>query len=415
MRRFLLLVLLIFCFFTQDVFAVDTFGFEVTLEDGSGEDLAGSYPVIVNSNYAGEISSGDVIDLYENDIAYVCDLPDGCEYTVTEVAYDKEHYKPNGDSSFSGTYTKGMLSRAPFDNFYNSRGYVVYGPEMPETGGSGIWVFIIVGVLCIACGIGLFFKKTRKIFLCLILVSVMSLNAFADDGVKNWTIGVGLSCINPDGLHDNIVCDKAIPDVSRAFESGTAAIGSGEYSMLLSDWVENSELVIDLRSSNIGESNYYSRLSVYSMIENYRQELAFREREFSVIDGNCLLLPADIAITGERWLGYFDYVINFGAYVDFRMKFSDGYIPDYTVRDDISFDIKLDWIVDVVQEHNFEDAAMSMWGMKFNASSDGHIMLSETSKKSSRFFNSYVNQGVVVHVIDDRCLEISKTVTEDLS
>lgn len=184
--------------------------------------------------------------------------------------------------------------------------------------------------------------------------------------------------------------------------------------MLLSDWVENPELVIDLRSSNIGESNYYSRVTVYSMIENYRQELAFREREFSVIDGNCLLLPADTAITGERWLGYFDYVINSGEHVDFRMKFSDGYIPDYTVRDDISFDIKLNWTVDVVQEHNFVDAAMSIWGMKFDRSSDGHIMLSETSKKSSRFFNSYVNQGVVVHVIDDRCLEISKTVTEDL-
>lgn len=64
---------------------------------------------------------------------------------------------------------------------------------------------------------------------------------------------------------------------------------------------------------------------------------------------------------------------------------------------------------------NFVDAAWDSWGMGFNTSSDGHIMLAETSKKGSRWFTSYVNQGVVVHVIDDRCLEISKTVTEDLS
>lgn len=416
MKRFLLLVLLISCFFTQDVFAVDTFGFKVTLEDGSGEDLAGSYPVIVNSNYAGEILSGDVMYLNENDIAYVCDLPDGCEYTVTEVTYDKEHYKPNGNSSFFGTYVEGTLSRAPFDNFYNSRGYVVYGPEMPETGGSGIWVFIVVGVFCIACGIGLFFKKTRKIFLCLILVSVMSLNAFADDivEIERGNMGVGLSCVNPDGLHDNLVCDKAIPDVSAVFGVAGVSSGSGEYSILLSDWIKNPDLVIDIRSSNLGTINQYGRLSTYSIIDGLR-ELAFREREFSVIAGDYLLLPVDDNITGDRWIGYFDYVINSGESVDFRMKFSDGYIPDCTVRDDVSFDIKLDWTVDALQNHNFPEAAMSTWGMKFDWSADGHIWLDEVSKKSPRYFTAGADQGVVVHVIDDRCLEISKTVTEDLS
>lgn len=297
---------------------------------------------------------------------------------------------------------------------------------MPETGGAGVIGIVCVGIVLVGCGVGLACKKTRKMVLSLMLVSLVSMNVFAANDlpeIEIGTIGVRLSCLNPNTIHSTAVCDVALPDVERGFEPSETASGRGEYTVLLSDWLANPELVFDMRALNVGGIGQYSRLVSYSYVVDDSgatdlSAVAFREKEFSVIDSSskkCALLAVEDATTVERWSGYFDYFTQPTEHVDFRMRFSDGYMPDCSVRDDVSFDVNLQWSLDVIQDHNISSAALSAWGIQFDVSDDGHISLARYNKRASRFLTSYVKQEVVVHVIDDRCLEISKTVTEDLS
>lgn len=197
------------CSFSLNVFAADntddTFGFQVELYDSKGDALEGSYPVLVNNTREDNIGSGDMVTLKADDVAYVCGLPDGCRYEVKEVDYDAKYYKPDGEGIQSGTYASGMISKAPFSNFYNSNGYVTSHPVMPETGGGGVGCVIVAGVLFIVLAVGLCFKRTRKTTICLLLVCTLpAMYARADNYFNSWFdsefscpgVGLGLRVLN---------------------------------------------------------------------------------------------------------------------------------------------------------------------------------------------------------------------------
>ena len=102
-------------------------------------------------------------------------------------------------------------------------------------------------------------------------------------------------------------------------------------------------------------------------------------------------------------------------WVDFCLNYSDGYVPDLSSLDDVGFNIELEWLCDILQDHNFADAAYSAWGMNFKIFPDGHVRLESESGISLAYWTENAAQSLTVHVVDDRSLMISKSVVDDVA
>lgn len=236
------------------------FGFKVGFYDSQGVEMSDSFPMTVNDIYTDDVKSGDIIKLGAGDVAYICDVPNGVQYSFEEVEYDKMYYKPRGNTVVTGIHSENSLSRVLFENDFNEDGYLG-GPEMPETGGTGISCFLIVGFSLILFGL-VFLKKRGKAFLlCLCLsVSFLTVNAYAVD--TDYT-GIWIGDYTISDVNHSLKLVKK-PGCNWNFGSGDHKDSNwvnrdGEWEILYSDWCKliASELFISACVRNVGNVDSY--------------------------------------------------------------------------------------------------------------------------------------------------------------
>lgn len=135
------------------------FPFQVVLRDADGNELTGTYKY--EGSYTGTLQSGDVVHLGDGESIEILQLPEGTRYEITEL--DTDGYALVESTGTTGEIVYDTASHA---NFVNQE--VVFGPQMPNSGGSGVQAFIMAGMgfisigitLCAVLGIGVY--KTRK-------------------------------------------------------------------------------------------------------------------------------------------------------------------------------------------------------------------------------------------------------------
>lgn len=295
------------------------FGFKVGFYDSQGVEMSDSFPMTVNDIYTDDIKSGDIIKLGAGDVAYICDVPNGVQYSFEEVEYDKMYYKPRGNTVVTGIHSENSLSRVLFENDFNEDGYLG-GPEMPETGGIGISCFLIVGFSLILFGL-VFLKKRGKAFLlCLCLsVSFLTVNAYAVD--TDYT-GIWIGDYTVSDMNGSLRLVKA-PGCSWSFGSGLHDDGSwvrrdGEWEISYLDCCKSigSYLPISVRIRNVGTVDSYIEAGFSG---------GFDIVGWSVDDLN--LIPYNSAIKSS---GIYDKVFHSGddVVVDFAYNLSSPSMSD---------------------------------------------------------------------------------------
>ncbi|MCD8121461.1 MAG: fibro-slime domain-containing protein [Clostridiales bacterium] len=144
----------------------EEFKFTLGLKDSSGDELTDTYGYTIHNSddtqvSTGTITSGGTFELSDGQYIIVSYLPDGTECTVTETSTNYvTTYKVD-----SGSYDSGLsASTSIVDDdtvvihFLNTREYT-----LPESGGSGVWMFASIGVaLCGAAGV-VFYQRRRRI------------------------------------------------------------------------------------------------------------------------------------------------------------------------------------------------------------------------------------------------------------
>ncbi len=143
------------------------FEFTLDLKDSSNNTLTDTYSYTIHDSdgtldSTGTVTNGSTFKLTSGQYIIVSSLPDGTVCTVTESDTDGyiTTYKVN-----SGSYEEGSIANTNIIKddtmeiyFLNSCEY-----KLPESGGSGVWMFTSIGVaLCGATGI-VFYRRRRRI------------------------------------------------------------------------------------------------------------------------------------------------------------------------------------------------------------------------------------------------------------
>lgn len=132
------------------------FPFQVVLRDADGNELTGTYKY--EGSYTGTLQSGDVVYLGDGDYIDVLELPEGTQYSVTELPTEGWSLVESQNTSGNIEYNKTTDA-----HFVNQQ--VILRPEMPETGGHGVVGYVMSGMGLISFGImlcGVFHIVTLK-------------------------------------------------------------------------------------------------------------------------------------------------------------------------------------------------------------------------------------------------------------
>lgn len=132
------------------------FPFQVVLRDADGNELTGTYKY--EGSYTGTLQSGDTIYLADGEYIDVLELPEGTQYSVTELPTEGWSLVESQNTSGGIEYNKTTDA-----HFVNQQ--VVLRPEMPETGGHGVVGYAMSGMGLISFGImlcGVFRVATLK-------------------------------------------------------------------------------------------------------------------------------------------------------------------------------------------------------------------------------------------------------------
>ena len=141
-------------------FSGEEYKFQVELltsENGSPLNQTFSYSRTdgANTNY-GTLKSGGTIVLHQNESATISGIPAGTYYRVTELTTAGYHTTVNGNVGYivSGKIETGTVKPASFVN-------TVYH-ELPETGGSGTYLYTIPGAAALLMAAILLVRKLRR-------------------------------------------------------------------------------------------------------------------------------------------------------------------------------------------------------------------------------------------------------------
>lgn len=402
------------------------FGFEINLFDDMGNELSGKFPIIVNkmgtNRSEPEIESGDVVYIHSDESMYVCDVPDGSRYEIKEVD-SGFGYEPVGSDTRTGVVSDDSIADAAFENTRIS-----VGPKMPETGGSGLFLFIAIGVGLIILGICLF--KYRKQVLSLVLVLCVTLLCFSVESNALDDKSYPMMSLGHRSLIHDIDFLSGELDVITSMEPSTVYEGSfedgysnvfldGLYSLPLSDWVRGGDLDVSFRVTNLALP-FYSRLTAYAWFidadGNTANFAPFRERRFEILSsssGKMLFeLPAEYA-TRERSVVLFKYLVEENGKFDFKISFSSletlGFLLPELER--CNYKVGIKFMFDTIQEHSVVDAVMGAWGMNI-VYNDGYISYAGPllSGVSPRWFTAFTTQGFEIELKDDRSIRVTKSV-----
>lgn len=406
------------------------FGFEIKLFDDMGNELPGTFPVIVNKDgtnrYESDIEFGDVVYIHSDESMYVCGVPDGSRYEIKEVD-SGFGYESVGSNVMTGVVSDDSIADVVFTNTH-----VSVGPKMPETGGSGLFYFIVIGTGLIILGICLF--KYRKQTLSLFLVLCVTLLCFSveskaiedDAGGFYPMMSLGHRSLIHDVDFSSGELDVITPMEPSTIYQGSAEAGysstftEGLYSLSLSDWCRGGDLDVSFRVNNLALP-FYSKLTVYNNFVDAESNTVnfmapFRECKFEMLGSSSgkmgFELPAEYASVGRSQV-LFNYFVEGDGNFDFKLSFSSGDTLGLLLPELERYDYKaaVTFLFETVQEHNVVDAIWGVWGMRV-VYNDGYISYVSPGRVgiSPRWFTAFTTQGFEIELKDDRSIRVTKNV-----
>ena len=159
----------------------EEFGFEIHFKDSNGNDLRDDYSY-TKFDSAGNVVENDILiwnnskfTLKAGEYIVIKFLPDGSSYTINEIGPVKleqtepgegTEWESDGNNPYvpeitggttsslgtvTGTVSKDSIVKIEYNNILKF--------SLPETGGPGMELYTIAGVLCILCGAGFLYKK----------------------------------------------------------------------------------------------------------------------------------------------------------------------------------------------------------------------------------------------------------------